>query len=223
MAPSTPITRVLVVDDDDKCLTSMRRILHGHFEIVTTKDPVQALKLFVHQGPFAVVVSDYRMPFMNGVELFSRILAIDQKVQRIMLTGHAELYMAIDAINHGKISAFLTKPTPAVSIRSVISDAIRTYNLDTGNGAREKETLRTADKLQSAKQDSTEIYEPLTVKEKEVFALLAKGFSNEEISLELNITIGTVKSHLNNLFGKMDVNSRTKVVAKGISLGLVQT
>ncbi|SEO99015.1 response regulator transcription factor [Propionispora vibrioides] len=68
-----------------------------------------------------------------------------------------------------------------------------------------------------------ELCVPLTVKEKEVLALLAKGFSNDEISAELHITVGTVKSHMNNLFGKLEVNSRSKVVAKGLELGLIKT
>ena len=63
--------RILVVDDDENCLASMRRIFRGHLKIVTTKNPILALKIFALQGPFAVVISDFQMPFMNGIELFS--------------------------------------------------------------------------------------------------------------------------------------------------------
>lgn len=219
----TDIIRILLVDDDEKYLASLRRLMQGYFEIVTTKDPVQALKIFRHQGPFAVVISDYRMPFINGIELFSRILAMDVHVQRIMLTGHAELQMAIDAVNHGKINAFLTKPTPAVSIRSVIADAIRTYNQNVKPVLKEAIRPENQDRLVADKEAAPAIYSPLTVKEKEVLALLVRGYSNEEISTALNITVGTVKSHLSNLFGKLDVNSRSKVVAKALSIGLLKT
>lgn len=206
-------SRVLLVDDDERFLASLRRVLHGSFEIVSTKDPLQALKIVEFQGPFAVVISDYRMPLMNGIELFSRISRLDRHVQRIMLTGHAELQMAIDAVNHGRITAFLTKPTPAVSIRSVVLEAIQAS----------KES-RAADlpKTGTATRPEVELVVPLTVKEKEVLALLAKGYSNAEIADELAITVGTVKSHLNNLFGKLEVNSRSKVIARGIELGLVK-
>ncbi len=213
----------MIVDDDEKYLASMRRIMQGHFAITTTKDPVQALKIFEYQGPFAVVISDFRMPFMNGIELFSRILAMDKYVQRIMLTGYAELQMAIDAINHGKITAFLTKPTPAVSIRAVVSDAVRAYNENRPDAARQKSSPEARNNPLPAGQSLAGPYTPLTVKEKEVLFFLAKGCSNEEIARELNITVGTVKSHLNNLFGKLAVNSRSKVVAKGIELGLIKT
>ena len=212
---------ILVVDDDDKFLATIRRLLRGHYEITTTKDPLQALKIFEYQGPFAVVISDYRMPVMNGIELLSRIHAVNKNVQRIILTGHAELQMAIDAINHGKITAFLTKPTPAVSIRTVISDAIRTFNeLQTlQNGS----TSVSAEHKQIGAPPSTEIYVTLTVKEKEVLTLLAKGLTNNEISLVLNVTVGTVKTHLINIFGKLDVTTRSKAVVRAVELGLLKT
>jgi DNA-binding NarL/FixJ family response regulator len=214
--PGLP-SRILIVDDDEKCLASMRRVLRGHFETVTTRDPVLALKIFELQGPFAVVISDFQMPSMTGIQLFSRILAVDRNTQRIMHTGHADLQMTIDAVNHGKITAFLTKPAPAVSIRSVVTDAVRCYQ-DSLNDVTGREMSSVTDR-----RLWSELCPPLTAKETEVLALLAKGFSNEEISRELGITVGTVKSHLNHLFGKMAVNSRTKVVAKSLELGLVKT
>lgn len=210
--------KILIVDDDESYLASMRRVMHGHCEIVTTKDPVQALKIIEHQGPFAVVISDFRMPFMNGIELFSKIATIDKNAQRIMLTGCAELQMAIDAINHGKINAFLTKPTPSGSIRSVVLNAIRVYNDSLLQDRPSPENQNS----QLSAQPSAELYDPLTIKENEVLILLSKGFSNGEIATEFGITIGTVKTHLNNLFCKMDVNSRTKVVARGFELGLIK-
>lgn len=213
-------TKILVVDDDESYLASIRRILRGHVIIVTTTDPIQALKIIEYQGPFAVVISDFRMPFMNGIELFSKIIMIDNKIQRIMLTGCAELQMAIDAINRGKITAFLTKPTPAATIRLVVLDAIRTYNeFLVGDQA----TSELENNLLPTRELSADIYLPLTVKEMEILSWLAKGCSNEEIALQLNITVGTVKTHVNNLFGKMGVNSRSKVVVKGMELGLIKT
>lgn len=222
MTTPTNSVRILIVDDDERYLAALGRIMHGHFEIITTRDPVQALKIIEHQGPFAVVISDYQMPFMNGIELFSRIVAINKNIHRILITGHADLQMAIDAVNHGKITAFLTKPTPAASIRSVVLDAINAYTAEF-SPVQQHVGTDTPTNPPFPRPNAPGLYAPLTVKENEVLALLAKGFSNEEISLHLNISIGTVKSHLNNLFGKMDVNSRSKVVAKAIALGMIKS
>lgn len=209
-------TRLLIVDDEENYLAALRRILHGDFEVITTKDPVQALKIFEFQGPFAVVISDYKMPLMNGIHLFSKIHAINQNTQRIMITGHADLQMAIDAVNYGKITAFLTKPTPSASMRSIILEAVQAYNKSLYNN----QTSKSNSYNKIAPADPLPV--PLTIKEKEVLALLAKGFSNHEISKELNVTVGTVKSHVNNIFVKLDVNNRTKAVAKAAELGLIR-
>jgi DNA-binding NarL/FixJ family response regulator len=212
--------KILIVDDDNSFLSSMRRIMRSHFEIVTTTDPVQALKIIEHQGPFSVVISDFRMPFMNGIELFSKIHSFDKNIQRIMLTGCAELQMAIDAINHGKINAFLTKPTPAGSIRLVVLDAIRTYHECI---AEDKSNLERGKSPLLENYPLSQLHTPLTIKETEVLSLLAKGFSNVEIATELQVTIGTVKTHLNNIFEKFNVNNRTKAVAKGRELALIKS
>lgn len=218
MSNEEPI-KILIVDDDESFLSSMRRIMRSHFEIVTTTDPVQALKIIKHHGPFAVVISDFRMPFMNGIDLFSKIHSFDKNIQRIMLTGCAELQMAIDAINHGKITAFLTKPTPAGSIRLVVRDAIATYKECIAKDNTDQELPH---KSPLEKRTLPPLHSPLTLKEKEVLTLLAKGFSNVEIATQLQVTIGTVKTHINNLFYKLEVNSRTKAVAKGMELNLLR-
>lgn len=211
-------TRILIVDDDEHYLASLRRLLYDHIEIFTTTGPLQALKILEAQGPFPVIISDYQMPFMNGIEFFSKISLLDKDAQKIMLTGYASLQIAIDAINQGIINAFLTKPTPASSIRSVILNAIITYN--------EKQIFKSlstqAEANQLAKKPCSALCHPLTTKEQEILALVAKGFSNAEIALALTIRIGTVKTHINNVFGKMDVNSRTKIIARGIELGLIK-
>ena len=196
----------------------MRRTLHGHFEVVATNNPVQALKIFELQGPFAVVISDFFMPFMNGVQFLAKIWEMDPHSQRILLTGNADLQMAIDAVNHGKIMAFLTKPVPNVSLRAVVRDAVQSYE----QARKAADTLLEQPYSPKPSLPSPELLPPLTLKEKEVLLLMAKGFSNEEISSDLRITVGTVKSHVNSLLGKLGVNNRTKAVTKALELGLIK-
>lgn len=207
--------QILIVDDEVNFLASIRRILRGNFNIITTTDPVQALKIVELQGPFAVVISDFQMPLMNGIQLFAKIVAMDKKIQKIMITGHADLQMAIDAINYGKIDKFLTKPISSTSLRSVVIEAIQTY----------KGICAQSETIQQIRMNQEFIppFTPLTIKEKEVLTLLAQGFSNDEISISLNITIGTVKSHVNSIFTKLHVNNRTKAVTKAVEGGLLHT
>lgn len=205
------LSRILIVDDEENQLAALRRTLHGQFDIVTTRDPIQALKIFELQGPFAVVISDYKMPVMNGIQLFSRIFEIDPDSQRILITGCAELQMAIDAVNFGKINAFLTKPTPNVSLRSVVQNSAMIYQ-----ELKKTECNNAAPSVTSGTNIS------LSVKEIEILQLLSKGLSNEEIAHQMHIKIGTVKSHVNSLFRKLDVTNRTKAVTLALEMGLIQ-
>jgi len=213
-------TKILIVDDDDNQLAAMRRTLHGHFEITAVSNPVHALKIFELQGPFAVVISDFFMPFMNGVQLLAKILEIGPHSQRILLTGNADLQMAIDAVNHGKIMAFLTKPVPNVLLRSVVRDAVQAYNQSrqsSGSFPPEQPAVHTPP------LPAAENHPSLTLKEKEVLLLITKGFSNTEVSNTLLISVGTVKTHVNSLLGKLGVNNRTKAVTKAQEIGLIKT
>ena len=102
--------RILIVDDEEKLLKGIERHQGDDFDIVTALGPHRALELLEEEGPFAVVVSDMRMPEMNGIELLSRIEKTHPNTVRMMLTGFAELSTTIEAINRGHIFRFLTKP-----------------------------------------------------------------------------------------------------------------
>lgn len=196
--------QILFVDDEDYFLSSIRRLLANDFELTTTNDPRDALRMVKTRGPFAAVVADFKMPAMSGIDLLSQVHLIDKSVQRILLTGVADFTVAIEAINRGKATAFLTKPISKDTLSSALHDAIKAYR-DSRLG-----TYRLG--------ESSDL---LTMKESEILLLLARGLSNAEIAREIFITVGTVKNHMNNIFHKMNVNSRSKVVAKGIELGLI--
>ncbi|MBM7868287.1 response regulator [Heliobacterium gestii] len=214
--PNRP--HILIVDDEELSLTLMRRILQAQYEITTTSDPLQALRL-IEEGPFCVVISDYLMPILNGIDLFSQIYAHNDAIQRILVTGHAEIEMAIDAVNRGKITGFLMKPTSISTIRTVVEEAVRTYMQHAHNRTQEKAAPGGGSRKSSVPhRDCVR----LTRKEREVLTLLAKGYSNEEISHTLHIAIGTVKCHVTNLFSKFDVNKRAKLVAVAVEQGLIK-
>lgn len=70
------------------------------------------MNALVHDGPFAVVVSDFRMPGMNGIQFLAEIKHASADIVRLMLTRQADLSTAIAAVNGGSIFRFLTKPVP---------------------------------------------------------------------------------------------------------------
>ena len=107
--PGSP-GKLLLVDDEENILRSLRRVLRrGAWEIETAPDAESALKLFERFQP-AVVISDFRMPGMNGVDFLTRVKELLPQSQRIMLTGQADQQAIEEAINRSEVFRFISKP-----------------------------------------------------------------------------------------------------------------
>lgn len=107
---STVQPRVLLVDDEENILNSLRRLLRGQpYELVMANGGAQALQLFEEQ-PFDLVVSDARMPGMDGAALLAEIHKRCPQCMSILLTGYADIQTIITAINEGQIYRYLSKP-----------------------------------------------------------------------------------------------------------------
>lgn len=130
--------RILFVDDDPAVLDSLRRGLCRCFDMVTALGPKEGLAALAERGPFAVVVSDLRMPGMDGVTLLKKAKELCPNIVPVMLTGHADLTAAMAAVNEGHIFRFLTKPCPIPTLSLALDAALEQYRLT----ASEKELVR---------------------------------------------------------------------------------
>jgi len=102
--------RVLLVDDDLDLLHGLRRQLRGKFHPVTACGVEEGLRILAEEPEFAVVVSDYQMPGMNGAEFLATVQEQWPDAVRIMLTGQADQKTAVHAVNRGRIFRFINKP-----------------------------------------------------------------------------------------------------------------
>ena len=121
--------KILFVDDEANVLQSMQRQLRKRFPLETALSGEEALRKLKEKGPFAVVVSDMRMPGMNGIELLTRVKSLYPDTVRIMLTGNADQETAIEAVNSGRIFRFLTKPCPTSVLVPALALAQHHYRL----------------------------------------------------------------------------------------------
>jgi len=121
--------KVLIVDDDVNLLSGLRRQFRNDFDLHTTASASEALEMIAAENPFAVVLSDYQMPEMDGVGLLQRVRHDSPDTITIMLTGLADLEVAVSALHQGGIFRFLHKPCPAEIIRDAIKDGIERYRL----------------------------------------------------------------------------------------------
>jgi response regulator RpfG family c-di-GMP phosphodiesterase len=121
--------KILLVDDEQNILTGLKRQLRGTFNIVTAEGGHKGLEALEEQGPFAVIVSDMRMPEMNGIQFLVKASEICPDTVRMMLTGNAGLETAMHAVNEGNIFRFLTKPCKKETMEWALTDGIKQYRL----------------------------------------------------------------------------------------------
>lgn len=133
--------KILLVDDDSNVLDGYRRSLSREFAMETAQGGEQAIAMVTEKGPYAVVISDMRMPGMDGITLLSRIRAMAPDTIRIMLTGNAEMATAVEAINEGNIFRFLNKPCSKDVMGKAITAGLMQHRLQTAEKHLLEETL----------------------------------------------------------------------------------
>lgn len=100
---------LLIVDDELEVVKALERLLRKDFTVQGFTDPEQALAAFC-QSPTHIVISDMRMPKMNGAEFLSSIAKHNARSKRVALSGHADIELAQQAINEGNVAFYLSKP-----------------------------------------------------------------------------------------------------------------
>ena len=111
------LPRILCVDDEPNLLAALERNLFGQFDVVTANGGEAGLAAIAEGPPFAAIVSDMRMPGMDGAAFLAAARARAPDSVRLLLTGQADATSAIAAINQGAIFRFLCKPCPTATSR----------------------------------------------------------------------------------------------------------
>jgi two-component system NtrC family sensor kinase len=146
--------RILCVDDEQNVLRSLTRLfLDDPYEILTAASGAEGLLLLEQSGTVPVVISDYRMPGMNGVEFLSEVRKRWPETVRIVLSGYADTGAIISAINEGQIYRFVGKPWNEDEIRVTVANALERYDLGRKNDELTEELRRKNDELTALNRD----------------------------------------------------------------------
>ncbi len=121
--------RILLVDDEPLVLEGLRRQLRKKVEVETATSGRDGLALIERSPPFAVVVSDMRMPEMNGSQFLGEVHKRSPDSVRMILSGQAEIESTIAAVNLGQIFRFLTKPCSADALTAALDAGLEQYRL----------------------------------------------------------------------------------------------
>jgi DNA-binding NarL/FixJ family response regulator len=201
-----PDLRVLVVDDHEVLRRGTRQVLEtaeGIAVVGEAGDGQGALDLAEALDP-DVVLLDVRLPGADGMNLARELKELNPRCRIVILSGFDDDDYVRGALNAG-VSGYLLKSIPGEELISAVRAAARgTIVLDPALTAR---LARGPSRL------STDGTSPrLTMRERQVVRLVAEGLPNKEIARQLDVSVRTVEGHLNNVFAKLKLASRTELV-----------
>jgi response regulator RpfG family c-di-GMP phosphodiesterase len=135
------LPRILCVDDEPRVVDAMVLVLRKEYEVHTACGGAEALQKLENLDGIAVVVSDMRMPGMDGATLLHQVMQLYPESSRILLTGDPGRDVAVQAINQGRILQFLSKPCPPDKLKAAIEEGIVRYRVVCAERALMQETL----------------------------------------------------------------------------------
>jgi NarL family two-component system response regulator LiaR len=205
-----PPLRAIVVDDDPLVRRLIKDTLQmdGVTVIAEAGNGREAVELALFYRP-DVVLMDYMMPELDGIEATRRIYESDPSVRVVLLTGAADDALGLRALRAGA-AGFLSKDIELASLPRALRGALE------GEAAISRRlAMQLVDHFRTAPEAGMglrPVRSPLTDREWEVLDLLSGGASNEDISRLLVLSTETVRSHLKNLYRKLEVRTREQAV-----------
>ncbi|HEU5083848.1 MAG TPA: response regulator transcription factor [Acidimicrobiales bacterium] len=211
--------RVMLADDHGLFREGTRRILESAGDIVVVAEAADgeaavAAVAGVDGEPADVAIIDIGMPGINGIEVTRRIKASHPRVSVLVLTMHDDDQFVFAAIEAGAAGYLLKDVEGSQLIHAV--RALRAGDSVLHPSIVHKVVARLASTDAGRPPDRDE---PLTDRELEVLRLAAQGMANKQISVALDISVRTVEGHLNHVFRKLEVGSRTEAVLRALRDG----
>jgi len=221
----TETIRLAIVDDHEIVRLGINRVLEGESGIRLVgeaENGAEALELARREKPQVMLV-DVKLPDISGIEVIQR-LKEDPKtsgIQAIILTVYDDLEIAAEALRVGAIG-YILKDCGKEQLLKAINSAAEGVPLVASSITQQLvAVLRKQGNLMTSIPATEDSLLSLTDRESDVLRLVAKGYSNKAVARELGITISTVKTHLRNIFRKLDVEDRAQVIIKAIKEGII--
>jgi two-component system, NarL family, response regulator DevR len=203
--------RILIVDDHEIAREGLKTILRDDpdFEVVAESGSAEGLVRLAQRTQPDVVLLDARLPGISGVEACKRLVAADPDIAVLMVSSYSDDLLVEECIRAGA-RGYVVKDIERLSLK----ESIRAVYGGGGAvspviAARILSRLRAKQELASAEPSS-----PLSGTQLEILRLIAVGFSNREIAGRIHLSENTVKSHIQQIFRKLDVGNRVQAALR---------
>ena len=214
--------RVLLVDDQELFREGLETLLSVHADIQVVgqaRNGREAVDVATRARP-DVVLMDVRMPLLDGIRATRLLAEVLPRCRVIVLTTFDDDEYVFDALRAGA-AGYLLKDVPSARLVEAIRATARGESILEPSVAAKviAEFTRVSSLVPAAQME--QLVEPLSERELEILALIARGDSNKEIAEQLVIAEGTVKNHVTHILGKLGVRDRTQAALKARELGLL--
>jgi len=201
------MAKVYVIDDDAAMRDSLNFLLDAaNFEVALFETATNFLEVLPRLD-FGCVISDIRMPGIDGIELLRRMKLLDSRFPIVIITGHGDVPLAVEAMKLGAVD-FLEKPFEDDRLIGIIEAAIR--------------QTEPAAKDEAVTQDIAARIESLSPRERQVMDGLIAGLSNKMIARNYDISPRTIEVYRANVMTKMQAGSLSELVRLAMRAGLLK-
>lgn len=203
------INSIAIIEDDPKIRQYLAEEIQMHINVKDFRlfgNAEEAMKSLTNE-PADIVLFDVQLPGMNGIECMRRLKIIHPRMQCMVLTVYDKPDTVFEALKARAIS-YLLKSTPAAKIREAIEEVYH------GGSPISSQIARKVIEAFSVKEKTNDYFQELSRREQEVLEQLSKGYRYQEIADKLFVSIETVRTHIRNIYEKLQVNTRVEALKK---------
>jgi len=203
------ISSLAIIEDDDKVRLYLAEQIRLRLDVerleefANAEDALQQLTI----NPVDIALFDIQLPGMNGIECIKRLKIIHPRLQVMALTVYDNTDVVFDALKAGASSYILKNTVP-----EKIMEAIR--ELYEGGSPISSQIARKVIEAFQVKKTSNEYFQTLSRREQEILEQLSRGFRYKEIADKFYVSVETVRTHVRNIYEKLQVNSRVEALKK---------
>lgn len=209
----------ILIYSDLAIMDTTQEILKKQFKVISTNEPIKGLKLLLSHGPFAVIITDCKEIDSNA-QFLRQTIEINPDSRRIMIADCTYSANFYNIASPGMVYTLMYRPVIQEKLLLIIQATVESYNQCLNQRLKQIEMNNIAKYLPNHKRNNCYTQE-LTYQEQKIMNMIADGCTNSEIAVKLNVRLGTVKAHCNNIYNKLGVNSRTQAIAKAIKASVL--